>query len=80
MLSPSQVLRGLPRDALKGVLVVDVLNVKAHPKAALVELLPPEADVICTHPMFGPESGEAFFLHASPVGWGRGGWFRRDMR
>lgn len=51
------VLKQLPLEALKGVLVVDVLNVKAYPKDLMLEHLPPEADVLCTHPMFGPESG-----------------------
>jgi hypothetical protein len=23
----------------------------------MLDMLPPEADILCTHPMFGPESG-----------------------
>lgn len=44
--------------ALAGILVVDVLSVKVHAKEVLQKLLPREADIICTHPMFGPESGK----------------------
>ena len=40
-----------------GVLLVDVLSVKEHPRAVLQQLAPPTCDVLCTHPMFGPESG-----------------------
>jgi hypothetical protein len=28
------------------------------PKQLLLSLLPPEFDVLCTHPMFGPDSGK----------------------
>jgi len=37
--------------------VVDVLSVKAHAKQTMLAVLPPTADVLCTHPMFGPDSG-----------------------
>ncbi len=52
------VVRKLPLDKLRGVLVVDVLSVKLLPKNVMQVLLPPEADILCTHPMFGPESGK----------------------
>lgn len=39
-------------------LIVDVLSVKEHARKVLLELLPPECDVLCTHPMFGPDSGK----------------------
>ena len=42
----------------RGPLVVDVLSVKEHPRQVLLELLPKECDVLCTHPMFGPDSGK----------------------
>uniref|UniRef100_A0A7S1ZVD2 Prephenate/arogenate dehydrogenase domain-containing protein n=1 Tax=Trieres chinensis TaxID=1514140 RepID=A0A7S1ZVD2_TRICV len=41
-----------------GPLVVDVLSVKEHPRQVLLELLPKECDILCTHPMFGPDSGK----------------------
>ncbi|GMI00870.1 hypothetical protein TrLO_g12153 [Triparma laevis f. longispina] len=39
-------------------LIVDVLSVKSHPRRVMLESLPPHCDVLCTHPMFGPESGK----------------------
>lgn len=59
ILSLSDVLHSIPVDCLSlPRLFVDVLSVKEHPKALLLSLLPEEADVLCTHPMFGPESGK----------------------
>lgn len=37
---------------------MDVLSVKVFPKQLLLKELPAEFDVLCTHPMFGPESGK----------------------
>ena len=31
---------------------------KCHAKTTMMALLPEECDVLCTHPMFGPESGK----------------------
>ena len=39
-------------------LIVDVLSVKEHPRNILLDLLPEECDVLCTHPMFGPDSAK----------------------
>ena len=36
---------------------MDVLSVKSHAKETMLEHLPADCDVLCTHPMFGPESG-----------------------
>jgi hypothetical protein len=30
---------------------------QVFPKQLLLSLLPPEVDILCTHPMFGPDSG-----------------------
>ena len=38
-------------------LVVDVLSVKEHARNALLRAAPAETAILCTHPMFGPESG-----------------------
>ncbi|CAM9394727.1 unnamed protein product [Chrysoparadoxa australica] len=57
ILSFEEVLRAIPSHYLRNKLVVDVLSVKMHPKQVMQELLPHDADVLCTHPMFGPESG-----------------------
>jgi arogenate dehydrogenase (NADP+), plant len=39
-------------------LIVDVLSVKEHARSVLLDLLPPDCDILCTHPMFGPDSGK----------------------
>jgi prephenate dehydrogenase len=33
------------------------LSVKEHPRQILLDHLPEECDILCTHPMFGPDSG-----------------------
>lgn len=42
----------------QGPLFVDVLSVKEHAREVMLELLPAECDILCTHPMFGPDSGK----------------------
>jgi arogenate dehydrogenase (NADP+) len=42
----------------KGPLLVDVLSVKEHARDVMLEHLPEECDILCTHPMFGPDSGK----------------------
>ncbi|KAL9181051.1 hypothetical protein ACHAXT_009856 [Thalassiosira profunda] len=44
------------RDACP--LIVDVASVKEHPRSILLEHLPKECDILCTHPMFGPDSAK----------------------
>ncbi|KAG9441604.1 hypothetical protein H6P81_017458 [Aristolochia fimbriata] len=57
--STESVLESLPLQRLKrNTLFVDVLSVKEFPKKVFLKLLPPEFDILCTHPMFGPESGK----------------------
>ncbi|XP_044509012.1 arogenate dehydrogenase 2, chloroplastic [Mangifera indica] len=59
ILSLSEVLKSLPLNFLKRPrLIADVLSVKEHPRNLLLQVLPAEMDVLCTHPMFGPESGK----------------------
>ena len=41
-----------------GPLIVDVLSVKEHARKVMIESLPEECDILCTHPMFGPDSGK----------------------
>ena len=38
-------------------LFVDVLSVKEHAKRSMLETLPETTSILCTHPMFGPDSG-----------------------
>ncbi|CAI5534730.1 unnamed protein product [Closterium sp. Naga37s-1] len=59
IISSDGLLRSLPLQRLKrNTLFVDVLSVKVFPKMLLLQVLPPEFDILCTHPMFGPESGK----------------------
>ena len=50
------------RMEVKGVdscpLIVDVASVKEHPRQILLDNLPIECDICCTHPMFGPDSAK----------------------
>ncbi|KAI8540162.1 hypothetical protein RHMOL_Rhmol09G0240700 [Rhododendron molle] len=58
ILSLSEVVKSIPFRRLKRpTFFVDVLSVKEHPKQVLLQVLPPDSDILCTHPMFGPESG-----------------------
>ncbi len=41
-----------------GTLVMDTCSVKVHPSKAMVRLLPPDVEILATHPMFGPDSGK----------------------
>ncbi|XP_074565992.1 arogenate dehydrogenase 2, chloroplastic-like [Curcuma longa] len=59
ILSSEAVLRSLPFQRLRrSTLFVDVLSVKEFPKNLFLNILPPDFDILCTHPMFGPESGK----------------------
>lgn len=60
ILSFSKVLSSMSFGCLKKptTLFVDVLSVKEHPRELLLRVLPEESDILCTHPMFGPESGK----------------------
>ncbi|CAN4103579.1 unnamed protein product [Withania somnifera] len=59
IISTEPVLRSLPIQRLKrNTLFVDVLSVKEFPKNIFLQVLPTHFDILCTHPMFGPESGK----------------------
>ena len=58
IISFEEVLSKIPKDMLRGKLVVDVLSVKVHARDTMLSLLPSDCDILCTHPMFGPESGK----------------------
>ncbi|KAK4764326.1 hypothetical protein SAY87_013764 [Trapa incisa] len=59
ILSVEKVLKSLPVQRLKrSTLFVDVLSVKEFPRSLFLQNLPPYFDILCTHPMFGPESGK----------------------
>lgn len=58
IISFEEVLRQIPKEIFKGKLIVDVLSVKVHARKTMLQYLPEDADILCTHPMFGPESGK----------------------
>lgn len=59
IISVEAVLKSLPTQRLKrSTLFADVLSVKEFPRQLFLQVLPAEFDVLCTHPMFGPESGK----------------------
>lgn len=54
-----KVLDSFPVQRLRrSTLLVDVLSVKVFPKVLMLNRLPPTVDILCLHPMFGPESGK----------------------
>ncbi|XP_042504541.1 arogenate dehydrogenase 2, chloroplastic-like [Macadamia integrifolia] len=60
IISLESILKSLPLQRLKrSTLFVDVLSVKEMPKKLFLQILPPEFDILCTHPIFGPESGRS---------------------
>ncbi|KAJ0410412.1 hypothetical protein P43SY_002744 [Pythium insidiosum] len=58
ILSFESVVKTLPPHLLERLVVIDVLSVKTHPKQILQRELPASSSILCTHPMFGPESGK----------------------
>lgn len=59
ILSTEVMLNSLPLQRLKrSTLFVDVLSVKEFPRNLFLQTLPSDFDILCTHPMFGPESGK----------------------
>ncbi|PXF46820.1 Arogenate dehydrogenase 1, chloroplastic [Gracilariopsis chorda] len=58
IMSLDTVLSRFPLKRLANKLVADVLSVKLYPHDLLLKCLPSSTDIVCTHPMFGPESGE----------------------
>ncbi|XP_008228675.1 PREDICTED: arogenate dehydrogenase 2, chloroplastic [Prunus mume] len=59
ILSTEKVIKSFPFQRLRrNTLFVDVLSVKEFPRDLLLKYLPDEFDILCTHPMFGPQSGK----------------------
>ncbi|GMY08325.1 arogenate dehydrogenase 1, chloroplastic [Fagus crenata] len=59
IISLQQVLNSMPLQHLKRpTLFADVLSVKEHPRTELLRVVPEDSDVLCTHPMYGEESGK----------------------
>ena len=57
-LSSSSLSSSVSLPPVRGPLIVDVLSVKEHARNIMLQHLPPECDILCTHPMFGPDSGK----------------------
>lgn len=51
------VARAITPHLRPGALVLDVGSIKSQPLALLDAMLPPEVDIVGTHPLFGPQSG-----------------------
>ncbi|WP_414471811.1 prephenate dehydrogenase/arogenate dehydrogenase family protein [Microvirga sp. M2] len=51
------VARAVAPHVKPGALVIDVCSVKVRPLAILQEELPADAEIVGTHPLFGPQSG-----------------------
>ncbi|KAL5718265.1 prephenate dehydrogenase (NADP(+)) [Ranunculus cassubicifolius] len=59
IVSTEKVIKGIPFHKLKpNTIIADVLSVKQFPKNLMLEVVPPEHGILCTHPMFGPVSGK----------------------
>jgi exosome complex component RRP43 len=57
ILSFEKIIKKVSHYNLKDTLVVDVCSVKTFPKEVMLKYLP-RCDLLCTHPMFGPDSGK----------------------
>lgn len=53
-----QVAGGIAGMLRPGTLVIDVASVKLRPAEILQRVLPAHVDIVCTHPLFGPQSGQ----------------------
>lgn len=53
-----QVLRQIAPHLRPGALVVDTCSLKAAPAQMMQHILPAHVDLLCTHPLFGPQSAE----------------------
>ena len=61
-------LRSFKPPLSRGPLIVDVLSVKEHARKVMLKSLPPECDILCSHPMFGPDSGKnGYVVHLSTL-------------
>lgn len=54
MIELEETLESLPVDKLRNKLVVEVCPLNGYPRTVLTRMLPLEADILCTNPMFSP--------------------------
>ena len=57
ILSFEKIIKKISKYDLKDTLIVDVCSVKTFSKEIMLKYLP-NSDLLCTHPMFGPDSGK----------------------
>lgn len=50
------VLRGIAPHLRSGSTVIDVTSVKVRPAQLMQDLLPPDVQIVASHPLFGPQS------------------------
>ncbi|KAL5718310.1 prephenate dehydrogenase (NADP(+)) [Ranunculus cassubicifolius] len=59
IVSTEKIIKEIPFHKLKpNTIIADVLSVKQYPKNLMLDVVPPEFGILCTHPMFGPVSGK----------------------
>jgi len=56
MVELEETMESIPLEKLRNKLVVEVCPLNVYPKTVLSRMLPPDADIMCCNPMFGPES------------------------
>jgi len=54
MIELEETIESLPTDRLRNKLIVESCPLNVYPRTILSRVLPPEADILCTNPMFGP--------------------------
>ena len=54
MIELEETIESLPTDKLRNKLIVESCPLNVYPRTILSRVLPPEADILCTNPMFGP--------------------------
>jgi prephenate dehydrogenase len=54
-----EVVRRIAGGVKPGALIMDTCSVKAYPAAVMEKHLPSHAEILATHPMFGPDSAHA---------------------
>ena len=55
MIELEETMESLPLENLRNKLIVEVCPLNVYPRTVLSRMLPPNTDILCTNPMFGPE-------------------------
>jgi arogenate dehydrogenase (NADP+) len=54
MIELEETIESLPSEKLRNKLIVEACPLNVYPRTVLTRVLPPDADILCTNPMFGP--------------------------